>query len=962
VSAAGVTLSSGSLTFADGTSLATAPNAGTYTAFTATSLGTPSAPAFTNSTNPTTGAYFTGSGSAAGYNIAIAGSQVGAWAASGLTVTGGLNVSGALSLSGGLSSPSLALTQLTSTNSQGQTTAALTLPGVFGTGANATYPKSGLSSDSVGNLIFSYLGRPILQTQNTGYQSNGAQSPSADFNTAFSSGSYTFTGGSTTLLTINGSGVKIGPSSSSYSYPTVINTYSGTILALTRNINTTVATFDTTGSATLVGTVSAAALTVSASGGKLTFGDGTVQTTAYTGASTGPSSQATYTATSLGTASAPAFTNSTNSSTGAYFTGSGTTPRYALSVAGTNVAAFASTGLVFPSTTYGITFGDGTTMTTAPVASSTPSSTSGTSSGAASVGYSSTDSGTFALTATTGIAKAPNGATFVYIPEAGNITLTGIKWFAYGSAQATVTANIYSLPIGSGGAAGTLVASFASVTVPAAGAGFAQSLATPLALSVTNDYYVSFTASGAITLNGALVVSKPNTATGTAQATQFLTGAGTYAAPGYSFTGQTDTGVLLAASGSSAQLGFSVNATQALLLTGTGAQVSGGLSVAGASSLAAVTASGLLSAAGVTLSSGALTFADGTKQTTAYAGQTGSGGGTTGSGSQAQYIATALGSASAPAFTNSTNSTTGTYFTGSGTAQTYAVAVNGTNSANFTAAGLSLPVSGAPLTFPDQTVQATAYPGPVALAQTTPVFGSFAATTQLQTLTSTYTPLVMAGTTIAYQFIAGANQAFYAAGITVNSDGGSGALTFRLQNITDGTTLYQSGSVAKGTITGTAVAASSATYPMTAGKVYQWQAIGSGTANCCVVPQYYTPSTAPVAVQYWGPSVLNSTVPTTLSGTYTAMLVPGQNEANYYYNANTSFLYGATFYNAGTAAVTFQIAGSPTYTSPSVPAGGSLPVGPFAPSVCSFSAKANYFWKVAGSGTANVAVVMQVVS
>jgi hypothetical protein len=619
------------------------------------------------------------------------------------------------------------LSQLTSTNSQGQTNAVLRFPGVFGTGANANYPLSGIGSDSRGNLVFSYLGVPFLQTQNTGYQSNGAQAPAGyAFNTAFTSGSYSFSGGGSTLIQASASGIVLGPTTSTYSIPTTINTYAGIILQLQKN-NSTVASFDTTGSGFF-------------------SGNNSVQGSTTTGSlSSGASSLGATTTTTLTTSGLATVANLT----------------------------LASNGI--------LTFADGTKMNTAATSTGASGGTSGSTAGATASGAATSHVGPFGSSAATGTQKGVNGAPWVFLPET-NLTLTGATFFASAATAGNITLSVQSLPIGNGQGPSTTVASFASVTVSTQGSGFVQNLATPVTLTPQYIYIVSV-AGTAVSLNGYLTINEPSTLTGP------------------------------------------------------------------------------------------VTFADGTVQNTAYNGQN----------------------------TNITST--------SPTLSNYA-----------------------------------------------PVFGALAVSTQLQTFSSTYTPLNLPGTSIPHQFIAQSGQAFYAAGLTVNSSGGSGALTFRLQGITDGATIFTSASIAKGTITGSTPATSAATYPLVAGNAYQWQAIGSGTANCSVAPQYYTPAAAPVSVQYWGPSVLTSG---TLTSTYTALLVPGQGEASYYYNNLASYLYGATLQNAGTAAVTFQIG---TYTSPSVPAGGTLNVGPFGPNVASFTAKTNYFWKVAGTGTANVGVTMQVVS
>lgn len=362
----GVT-NTGALTAASLTSQGTTQSTGHFV----TTNGTVSAPTFSFVAQTDTGMYLaTQSSTAAILAFTVNGAQALALAKGGVMVPGTLAVSGATSLAaalavtgaatmastltvaGQITAPSLRLTQGTSTDSNSQTIAALLLPGAFG--SSTAYEQSGLSSDGVGNILLSYQGRIIMQTTNGGYSSAVGNTPTSSFGTNFSSGSFTVTSGGYTPLTISGGQVTLGSSSSALPCIIVASAQSPYILQLLKG-STSVATIDPSGNAVFAGnasvggtlgvtgattlaalnagastlgatststltasaTVKAPSFTVSASGGALTFGDGTTQTTAATASSAG--SAATFSATSNGSASAPAYTFTGATNYGMYY-------------------------------------------------------------------------------------------------------------------------------------------------------------------------------------------------------------------------------------------------------------------------------------------------------------------------------------------------------------------------------------------------------------------------------------------------------------------------------------------------------------------------------------------------------------------------------------------------------------------------------------------------------------------
>ena len=223
----------------------------------------------------------------------------------------------------------------------------------------------------------------------------------------------------------------------------------------------------TSGALTATGTVAAPALSINASGGKLTFGDGTSMTTAATASSSGANSAAQYVATSLGSASAPAFTQTTDSNTGGYFTGSGATSAFNVAANGAQAASFTAGGLTLPTGTK-LTFPDGTTQATAPAQSSAGASILG-------VGYGPTGaiSTSPTITSTPTVLMQP-GSTSVnatFPATAGNFFVGAVFYVTSGTSvvyelyDQTLAVSLYkSAAIASGAA--TTVGQFSATTYP----------------------------------------------------------------------------------------------------------------------------------------------------------------------------------------------------------------------------------------------------------------------------------------------------------------------------------------------------------------------------------------------------------------------------------------------------------------------------------------------------------------
>lgn len=490
---------------------------------------------------------------------------------------------------------SVVVTATSTANANGRVPSTVVLPGDFG-GADTTRLKSGISSDKLGNISVNYQGRPVIYTAATGTDPNGT-SVNSLFPTYFTSGVYQFVGNGSTAIQVQGNGsVVLGPTTGSYSYPTFINTYSGTILAL-QKANSTVISFDTTGSGAFNGNLSVA--------GTLTAGSVS---------NSGPSSATNHVATSNGTAAAPAYAFTAQADSGMYLAAaSSTAAQLALAVNATQALLVSKGGVQVPGTlavtgttsvngltnagtetaaSFAIsaaggrlTFGDGTYMTTA--ATSAAATGSGTA-GSAVAGSATSHVGPFGFSASSGTAKGINGGTWVFVPET-TVSLTGASWFASATTAGSVTLGVYSLPLTNGQAAPTLVTTFPTVTVPSSGSGFVQNLTTPISLSPQYIYIVQ-TSGVTASLNGYLTIAEPLAVAGASAATQFTAGNGSDAAPGYTFTNQADTGVALAvASATAAQMDLSVNGTQVMALLKGGASLPGTLTVTGAQTFTGAT-------------------------------------------------------------------------------------------------------------------------------------------------------------------------------------------------------------------------------------------------------------------------------------------------------------------------------------------------------------------------------------
>lgn len=488
---------------------------------------------------------------------------------------------------------SLRVTQQTSQNSSSQTNAAVTFPGAFG--SSTSYPLSGISSDSKGNLIFSYQGYPFMQTQNGGYSSAVGNTPASAYAVAFSAGAYVFYGGGSTLLQASASGITLGPTTSSYSIPTTINTYSGTILQLQKN-NSTVASFDTTGSGSLSGNLS---VTGSITAGSIT--------------NSGQNSAQSHQATGNGTVGAPSYSFTAQTDTGMYLPTQSTTAALlglavngtqalalsksgasvpgTLAVSGTTTLAATSTGALTPTTITAsgaatataltisasggkLTFGDGTVQTTAYTGASGTSSSSNSTGSSYAESYVGPWGVNKALTANSAqyaYCTTQALAQYIYAPR-NAVQLVGVSYFAYGSAATNVTINVSYYGSTVSGSA-TSLTTFSAQAVSTAGNSVYQTLSTPITLTAGNCYFINVTSSGSTTVNleGYLVINTPLTLASASQAPSFSAGNGTDAAPAYTFANQTDTGLALpTASTTAAQMDLAVNGAQVLALKKTG--------------------------------------------------------------------------------------------------------------------------------------------------------------------------------------------------------------------------------------------------------------------------------------------------------------------------------------------------------------------------------------------------------
>jgi hypothetical protein len=442
------------------------------------------------------------------------------------TIAGTSTITGLLTASGNISTPLIATTQVPSSksvNATGYNVSNVTLPGTFGDGNN--YPASGLSSDSLGNILINYQGVPFIRSSNPGYSSATGNSPNTAFVTAFSSGSYTFSGGGNTLLALSSTTAKYGFNANTV--PFTMQALSGSILVLQNGgtapnyTTTTVGTVSSAGLATFTG------ISLTTSTG-LTFADNTVQTTAFNATSAGQLSK--FTATSNGTTALPAFTFSNNTDTGAYLkTASASAAVLSLSVNASDALTLSKTGASVPGTltvtgaltasatltvtgsastgalsatglitapniTLGtsgkLTFGDGTSLTTAALGSSPTYTASGGSLATPAFSFTAnTDSGLYLKTSSTSAAvtsMSVNGTdsmtwskTGVTIPGAFGATGTATFAGAVVAASATINGNIVA------SAGGSATSPVINLSGSSPGSGIWYSTSTPVGINFT---------------------------------------------------------------------------------------------------------------------------------------------------------------------------------------------------------------------------------------------------------------------------------------------------------------------------------------------------------------------------------------------------------------------------------------------------------------------------------------------
>ncbi|RYF03227.1 MAG: hypothetical protein EOO40_12440, partial [Deltaproteobacteria bacterium] len=208
--------STGALTATSLTSTGTTQSTGHIV----TSNGTAAAPAFSFLSQPDTGLYLvTASATAAVLGLSVNGVQAFGLTKAGLTLPGTLSVSGAVTLAstlgvtgaitgastlsitgaitGGASltvsglakAQSLQVTNQGSVTDSPNITPAVVFAGAFG--GTSSYPPSGITSDSLGNLIFTYQGRSVMAMANPGYSAQVGNAPTTAFGINFTAGAYT---------------------------------------------------------------------------------------------------------------------------------------------------------------------------------------------------------------------------------------------------------------------------------------------------------------------------------------------------------------------------------------------------------------------------------------------------------------------------------------------------------------------------------------------------------------------------------------------------------------------------------------------------------------------------------------------------------------------------------------------------------------------------------------------------
>jgi hypothetical protein len=608
--------STGALTATSLTSTGTTQSTGHIV----TSNGTAAAPAFSFLSQPDTGLYLvTASATAAVLGLSVNGVQAFGLTKAGLTLPGTLSVSGAVTLAstlgvtgaitgastlsitgaitGGASltvsglakAQSLQVTNQGSVTDSPNITPAVVFAGAFG--GTSSYPPSGITSDSLGNLIFTYQGRSVMAMANPGYSAQVGNAPTTAFGINFTAGAYTFSAGGATALLVGGNGsTTIGGGLSGNSFPCIITQQSGTILSLRQGTNV-VGTFDTAGNGTLSSTMTAAGFTLSAAGTKLTFGDGSVQTTAYT--STAANNQPKWIATAQGTTALPAFTFTANTDTGMYLKASGVSgAQLALAVNATDVLLLSSLGASVPGvfnvtgavttgaltasglvkapsltltqTGGAITFADGTTQTTAAGAASAGSAAVFT---ATSNGSAAAPAFTFTNSTSTGLWLVPSGPSLV-------ATVGGTNTVTFGKGSVNVSGTLST----------TGAATFNGLVNLAAGASLGGNI---------------------VATNNSLV----------------QVGVGSNTLPALSSYNNTNTGIFfndgsVSNTGTASRVGITVNGTQTANFTPSTTALTSSLSVSGTQTFtgatthtAAVTCNNTLSVAGTQTFTGATTHA-----------------------------------------------------------------------------------------------------------------------------------------------------------------------------------------------------------------------------------------------------------------------------------------------------------------------------------------------------------------
>lgn len=342
------------------------------------------------------------------------------------------------------------------------------------------------------------------------------------------------------------------------------------------------------------------------------------------------------------------------------------------------------------------------------------------------------------------------------------------------------------------------------------------------------------------------------------------------------------------------------------------------LSVDGAGALVNT---GLHKSAGLTLTSGALTFADGTAMTTAATG----GGAGGASGSQIRY------GTGAPSTTNPTTQNDGDSYIDQQQSMLYGPRANGV----WPTTPVSLIGPTGPAGFSTLSSQSAGYGPSIAMSGTA--------------LSATAQAAFIPGTTQANSFFSVSTTALV--GYTVTNPGP--AFTLTLVNTTASSTLATFSIAANSTL---GASFSLTQYPMAAGSTYQWQVTGSGTASFCLTPAYLFPAASPSYNVSSLPSVGVSAT-TTFSGTGLQLQYPGTTIGNAFRITRASYLYAVTLRNNTPNSMNFTLNYSNNGgayvvgASFSVPASSTSTPGPFAVNTYAFANPSTIYWSVTGSGS-----------